>query len=208
MDHQNRWNASQTLVAKKVTEALDFSDLNDDQLVELAVELAREAMRRNPALVAAFEQALLDEYERVAAAARGAEKAKKAAAAVLEAQTERAEALRHRELLRRREQDALAEYLRQVADIIGKPVDQLTLVWNKNPWGRDKGPKIQVDSGAVGVGNAMWHLVDYLTEKQQLYTSPGLHDKQAELLPWCREVHAVITALDIRQRVAIKGIEL
>lgn len=77
-------------------EELDFSDLTDDQIVELAVALAREAMRRNPALAAAFEQSLLDERARVEAAARGTEQAKRAAAAELEAQAKRAEAARQR----------------------------------------------------------------------------------------------------------------
>lgn len=186
---------------------LDFSDLTDDQIVELAVALAREAMRRNPALAAAFEQSLLDERARVEAAARGTEQAKQAAAAELEAQAARAEAARQQERLRQRRQFALAEYLRQVAGIISKSPAEITLVWNCAHFERGKGPKLQVNQGATGT-DANWHLIDYVPSVDQLYTSPGLHKLHAALHPWCRETVATIRALDLRTSIAIKGIEL
>lgn len=43
---------------------LDFSGLSDDQLVELAIAIAKEAARRNPALQAAFAEALATERRR------------------------------------------------------------------------------------------------------------------------------------------------
>lgn len=186
---------------------LDFSDLTDDQIVELAVALAREAMRRNPALAAAFEQSLLDERARVEAAARGTERAKRAAAAELEAQAQRAEAARQQEQLRQRQQFALAEYLRRVAGIIGKSPAEITLVWNRTHFERGKGAKLQINQGATGT-ETRWHLIDYVPSTDQLYTSPGLHKLHAELLPWCREAVAAIRALDLRTGIAIKGIEL
>ncbi|HMQ97243.1 MAG TPA: hypothetical protein PKC42_04050 [Candidatus Nanoperiomorbaceae bacterium] len=188
-------------------EELDFSDLTDDQIVELAVALAREAMRRNPALAAAFEQSLLDERARVEAAARGTEQAKRAAAAELEAQAKRAEAARQKEQLRRRQQTILAEYLRRAALVIGKPAADITLVWNLSHFERGKGPKLQINQGATGT-DTRWHLVDYVPATDQLYTSPGLHKKHADLLPWCRETVAAIHALNLRKSIAIKGIEL
>jgi len=188
-------------------DALDFSDLTDDQVVELATALAREAMRRNPALAAAFEQSLLDERARVEAAARGTERAKRAAAAELEAQAQRAEAARQQEQLRQRQQFALAEYLRQAAGIISKSPAEITLVWNRTHFERGKGPKLQINQGATGT-ETRWHLIDYVPSTDQLYTSPGLHKLHAELLPWCREAVAAIHALGLRTSIAIKGIEL
>lgn len=189
-------------------EGLDFSELTDDQIVELAVALAREAMRRNPALSAVFEQSLLDERARVEAAARGTEQARRAAAAELESQSRRAEAARQQEHLRQRQQFALSEYLRQVAGIIGKDPTEITLVWNRTHFERGgSAPKLQVNQGATGT-DAQWHLIDYVPGTDQLYTSPGLRKKHAELLPWCRETMASIRALDLRYSIAIKGIEL
>lgn len=48
---------------------LDFSGLSDDQLVELAIAIAKEAARRNPALQAAFAEALATEREKIPATA-------------------------------------------------------------------------------------------------------------------------------------------
>ncbi|MCV6328583.1 hypothetical protein [Pseudomonas aeruginosa] len=53
---------------------LDFSGLSDDQLVELAIAIAKEAARRNPALQAAFAEALATEREKIDARLRGAER--------------------------------------------------------------------------------------------------------------------------------------
>ncbi len=49
---------------------LDFSGLSDDQLVELAIAIAKEAARRNPALQAAFAEALATEREKIDARLR------------------------------------------------------------------------------------------------------------------------------------------
>nr|EKU4118476.1 hypothetical protein [Pseudomonas aeruginosa] len=53
---------------------LDFSGLSDDQLVELAIAIANEAARRNPALQVAFSEALATEKEKIEARLRGAER--------------------------------------------------------------------------------------------------------------------------------------
>ncbi len=191
-----------------MSENLDFSDLSDDQIVGLAVALAQEAMRRNPALSAAFAQALLDERERVEAAARGSQQAKQHAARVIAEQAEKAELEVQRERLRQQRQAALAQYLRRAADITGRAVSELTLVWKRHEDFQPKsGPHLQLNAGATGASSS-WHLVNYSERTQQLRTSPALHVKQADLLPWAREVCAAVRALGVDHTTVIKGIEL
>lgn len=190
-----------------MSDDLDFSELSDDQLVELAVALAREAMRRNPALQAAFAQALLDERERVEAAARGGARAKREAAQQLEEEMHRAAAAMAREQRRRRVQAALAAYLGRLAELLGKPVGEMTLVWKPKDFGRGPGPRLQVNQGTTGA-EARWHLLDFVELDQRLYTSPGLHGRQADLLPWCREAAAAVHALGVKGTIVIKGAEV
>ncbi|WP_222431071.1 hypothetical protein, partial [Xanthomonas vasicola] len=185
---------------------LEFYGLTDDQIIELAVGLAREAMRRNPALQAAFAQALLDERERVEAAARGARRARLEAAHALEQQTHRAAAAIAREQRRQRVQTTLAAYLVRLAELIEKPASDLTLVWKPKDYGRGPGPRLQVNQGTTGA-EVLWHLLDFVEMDQRLYTSPGLHARQAQLLPWCRETAAAVHALGIDRTIVIKGIE-
>lgn len=190
-----------------MSDDLDFSELSDDQIVELAVALAREAMRRNPALQAAFAQALLDERERVEAAARGTARARQEAARKLEEEAHRAAAAAGRERERQRVQRALSAYLARVAELLGKPVAALTFVWKPEDFGRGPGPRLQVNQGTTGA-QARWHLLDFVEFDQRLYTSPGLHSRQAALLPWCREAMAAVHALGVRDTIVIKGTEL
>ncbi|CBA14778.1 hypothetical protein [Xanthomonas albilineans] len=189
-----------------MSDDLDFSELSDDQIVELAVALAREAMRRNPALQAAFAQALLDERERVEAAARGSARVKQAAAQRLEQDAERAELAAERERRRQRIHGALVAYLARLAEIIGRPLGELTLVWKPKDYGRGPGPRLQVNQGATGA-DVRWHLLDFVAVDERLYTSPGLRSRQTELLPWFREVAAVANAFGLVHTFVVKGIE-
>lgn len=186
--------------------SLDFSELSDDQIVELGAALAQEALRRSPATAAAFAQALLDEKERVEAAIRGAAEAKKQEAAAIREQSRRAEAQLARERQRQRVQAALAAYLSSCAAIIGRQAADITLVWLCDGL-HPAGPRLQVNLGATGE-RAPWHLINYLPGRQQLNTSPGLRNRHADILPWCREAVAAITALGVQKTTVIRGIEL
>jgi hypothetical protein len=186
---------------------LDFSDLSDDQLVELAIALAREAMHRNPALTAAFGKAVVDERERVEAAARGTDRVKRQAVQKIEEQARAAEEERQRELFRRRDRDALAAYLRRAAAMVGRPVAGLTLVWKRSDFGRGAGRRLQLNAGATGE-DASWHLIDYAEGAQRLHTSPGLAAAATEMLAWARETCAAVRALGIDRTIIVKGIEL
>lgn len=190
-----------------MTDELDFSELSDDQVIELAVALAREAMSRNPALQAAFAQSLLDERERAQAAARGRGRMKLAETARIEQQAAQAAAEVARERERKRVQNALGQYLLAASAIISKPPAQLTMVWKRSDFGRGDGPRLQLNQGVTGI-DASWHLADYVEQQQRLYTSPALHRLQAELLPWCRETCAAIRALGVDRTAIIRGIEL
>jgi len=190
-----------------MSDDLDFSELSDDQIVELAVALAREAMRRNPALQAAFGQALLDERSRVEAAERGTEAARRAEALRIEQQAKVAEEAAARERERQRVRHALASYLRAGAAIIGHDPCNLTLVWETSCLARGVNPRVRLSLGSLGA-RATWFLVDYGVPDGVLYTSPGMRNKQELLLPWCREVAAAITALGIQRPTQLQGIEL
>jgi len=185
---------------------LDFSDLTDDQIVELAVGLAREAMRRNPALQIAFQQALLDEKERVEAAMRGSARAKAVERKRIEEQAARADIERQKEIERKRRHDALAAYLRRAADIMGRDVKTLSLVWVPQEIGEWR-PYLRIVTGNAGV-YSQWYLVNYDVQKEYLRTSPGLHNTHDDLLPWARETAATIRALGIGRETVIRGKEI
>jgi len=183
---------------------LDFSDLTNDQIVELAAALAHEALRRSPATAAAFEAALVSEKERVAAAARGAEAAKHAALRAAQERAQEIEAANQREIRRQQDRDAMAAFLRAAARITGRSEKDLTLVWNSNLNGL--GPRLHLNAGTTG-DISRWHLVNYDPRKQMLRTTPGLSAKTSELLAWARETTAGAQALNLG-RVVVQGVEL
>lgn len=187
-----------------MSEGLDFSDLTDDQIVELAAALAHEALRRSPAMVAAFEAALVDEKQRAEAMARGAARAKARTARDLEEVARRAEHQQQQELLRQKRRDAMAVFLRQAAAITDRHAATLTLVWSGNYYG--KGPRLHLNTGTTG-RDADWHLVDFSPATQALRTSPGLRGKTLELLQWAREASAAAAAIEPIACV-IQGIEI
>lgn len=188
----------------RVSEGLDFSGLTDDQIVELAAALAHEALLRSPALAAAFEQTLIDEKQRAEALARGAAQARARTLRDLEEVGRRAEMQQQKELLRQKRRDALAVFVRQAAEITGRPVAELTLAWHGDYYG--KGPRMHLNAGATGQ-HADWHLVDYDARSQALRTSPGLRAKTAELLQWAREASAAAAAIEPLACV-IQGVEI
>lgn len=187
-----------------MADGLDFSALTDDQIVELASALAHEALRRSPALAAAFEAAMVDEKQRAEAVARGAAAARARALAEAQEIGRRAEAQQQRELLRQKRRDALAIFLRQVSIITGRPAAALTLTWETNRHGR--GPVLCLNAGMTGT-EADWHLVEYKPRTQSLRTSPGLRAKSPELMQWAREASAAAAAIEPIAAV-IQGIEI
>lgn len=182
---------------------LDFSDLTDDQIVELATGLAREAMLRNPALAAAFEAALVTERDRIHAQAKGAASQKAAALAEIQAQAERAERERLKAVLAQRERQALVKYLNAVGGILQRPASQLTLVWTPSKYGKG-GPQLYVNAGQSGA-DAPWHLVTYIERTQSLHAAPAASQHMARLIPWARETCAVVRALGIQYTTVLHG---
>lgn len=184
-------------------EQLDFSELSDDQVVELATALAREAMRRNPALQAAFAQSILDERERLEAAARGSHRVKKAEAEKVERQAQSAAVAQAQERERLRVHSALLSYLHAGAKILGLPPRDIALIWDLDPLqARGKAPKLRLN-----LVRQKWSFVEYEVSASDLHTTPGLRKKRAALLPWCREVSAAAMALEIKKSVIIRGDE-
>ena len=185
---------------------LDFSDLSDDQIVELAVGLAREAMRRNPALSAAFEKALVAEHERVQAAARGSARAKTEALAQIEAQAQRARAEVHRAEREARTAAALKIYLLRGADLARRAAEDVTLVWKMQTYTGD-GPILMLNAGTAGA-DASWHLIKYNVKKGTLHLSPAMRKHAAAAQAWADEAVAAIRALRLTTHTVIKGIQL
>lgn len=187
-----------------MSEGLDFSDLTDDQIVDLAAALAHEALMRSPALAAAFEQALVTEKERTEAMARGAAAARARTLQELQEIARQAEAQQQREVLRQKRRDALAVFVRDAARITGRALSDLTLTWDSDEYG--KGPHLCLNAGTTGA-HASWHLVSYRPREHALRTSPGLRARAPELLQWAREASAAAAAIEPMAAV-IQGIEL
>lgn len=186
-----------------MSDDLDFSELSDDQIVALGVALAREAMRRNPALEAAFAQSVLDERERVEAAARGSALGKRAEAARIEQQSRAAAEAQAKERERRRVHAAAAAYLRAGAAILGHRAVDLTLIWDTDSQQtRGTAPKLRLN-----LARQKWSLVEFDVTADELYTSPGLRDKRADLMPWCREAAAAMSSLEVSRTITIRGDE-
>ncbi|MBG5793160.1 hypothetical protein GHT80_26150, partial [Pseudomonas aeruginosa] len=94
---------------------LDFSGLSDDQLVELAIAIAKEAARRNPALQAAFAEALATEREKIDARLRGAERARQYEIQQAERVAEAASKAVADEKMRSKRTELLRRYLARIS---------------------------------------------------------------------------------------------
>ncbi|MDX4008662.1 hypothetical protein QYP00_19075 [Pseudomonas aeruginosa] len=163
---------------------LDFSGLSDDQLVELAIAIAKEAARRNPALQAAFAEALATEREKIDARLRGAERARQYEIQQAERVAEAASKAVADEKMRSKRTELLRRYLEQVAYLIGRPPQELTLVWKTSDWTRRvSGPRLQ-------------------------WTSPALAKLTPSLQPWAREVCVAVRAINFDRTTVARGAEI
>lgn len=183
---------------------LDFSELTDDQIVELASALAHEALMRNPAVAAAFQQALLTEQERAEAAMRGAQMGKARQRRQVEEIHRRAAEEQGREELRQRRHAAVAGFVRRAAQLVGRDPADVTLVW-MDQYG--KGHRLYLNAGTSTEGYGAMHLVDYTPQSEAIRVSWALDKRKADLLVWAREAVAALRAFSINS-IFIKGIEL
>lgn len=188
-----------------MNEALDFSDLSDDQIVALASALAHEALRRNPAVAAAFEAALLTEQERAQAAVRGAQAGKAALLRQVEEISQRAAQEQAREETRQQRRKAMGVFVHRAAQITGRAVSDVTLVWSGVFTG-PSGNHLFLNAGASGE-EVTWHLVDYCPKTESIRVGWMLEKKKSDLLQWAREAAAAARALGV-SNITIKGLEL
>lgn len=188
-----------------MSEGLDFSDLTDDQIVELASALAREALSRNPALAAAFGSALETEQERAASELRAAKAAKALRQRSLEDTRQRVAVAQAQEELRQQRHEALAVFVRKAAALVGRSLDDVTLVWS-SLYSSRSGNHLYLNAGTNGE-TITWHLVDYCPRDQSIKVGWALAKQKPELLQWAREATAALQALQITN-ITIKGIEL
>lgn len=185
---------------------LGLDELTDDQLVELALVVAREAARRNPALQAAMRESLEEERLKLEAQARGAAQARAAARRRAEEIASRAvQEVEDRKLSSQRNA-ALSRYLEQAADIISRDVRTVTLVYKPRcTQGRAAGgAELLVNAGTAGE-LARWHLVDYADKAQHVWTTPALESRKLELIAWGKEACAAARALKIDRTTTIFG---
>lgn len=183
---------------------LDFSELSDDQIVGLATALANEALRRSPALAAAFKDTLITEKERVEAAAKGAAKAKKDALDRAQQLQQRIEAEHLKELERQKTRSRTAGLLIDVARIVERDVTDVTLILTSAPSGI---PRLYLNPGTDTNGYGSFNLVQYDIGTKKIRTSWKLDAKKKELLKWAETTVAALRAMQISS-ITVKGIEL
>lgn len=184
---------------------LDFSDLTDDQIVELASALAREALSRSPALAEAFGSALETEQERAASELRAAKAAKALKRKSMEDTRQRVAVAQVQEELRQQQHEALAVFVRKAAALVGRRQDDVTLVWS-SLYSSTTGTRLYLNAG-TNTETVTWHLLDYCPWDQSIKVGWALEKQKADLLQWARETTAALEALRVTN-ITIKGIEL
>lgn len=188
-----------------MSEGLDFSQLSDDQIVALASGLALEALRRKPAVAAALEKALATEQERVQAAMRGAQAGKQAQLHAVHEINRRAAHEQAREELRQHQRKLMAVFVRKAAEITGRALHDVTLVWTETFTGAS-GHRLYLNAGATG-DEVTWHLINYCPKTESLRVGWMLEQRKAGLLLWAREAAAAAKALGLNH-ITVKGIDL
>ena len=191
---------------------LDFSNLSDDQLVELVRQLAQECASRNPAVANASRSALLDEAEkarirseaseREAARLRAIEReriAKEAAEEVRRAtesqrsaeETERRRAKEQsaRESARKTAEAAVREVAEREAEEaawlkeIAALTDQEPTSISINYFKSRYGVRVIVNPSCDKYDDS--HLVDWNAEENKIKTSRSLMSRKPELIGFC-----------------------
>ncbi|MBN3262979.1 hypothetical protein [Pectobacterium brasiliense] len=186
--------------------SLDFSDLTDDQLIELARACCEEAMRRNPAAQQAMRDMMLSEAEKARIAknaseleirsqrARERERIAKEATAkarydeearIADARAKSAqEAIkRTRDSAEQRKHRAIA-LLRQAAELTHRAPDDLGIVYCKT----NRGVRVMINPNSGRYTNI--HLVDYYVETEEIHTVQALVKSKTELAAFCAGVAA------------------
>lgn len=159
---------------------LDFSDLSDDQIIELARAIALEAVRRSPAMQAAFDEAIVSEAERLDAEARGGAAAKQRRLREIEERAERNAIEQAKQEQKAKWRATLLPLAEQAAAIVGRGVDEITV----SDYHDGASRKIRVTLGPnVDAG---WFLIEYNPKTDSVYTSPGVRPRSAEALAWAR----------------------
>lgn len=183
---------------------LDFSDLTDDQVVSLAAALASEALRRSPAVAEAMREALLSEKDKAEAAIKGAALGRERARQTVIEINRRAAEEQAAEELRQMNLAAVGALLRQAAQLVGRDVRDVTMVWGAH---YSPGTKLYLNQGTSTETVGALHLVEYDPGSGAIKTSWALDQKKAELLGWAIETSAALRALGIRHG-NFRGIEL
>lgn len=183
---------------------LDFSDLSDDQIVELAAGLAREALARNPAVAAALSQALLSEKEKADAALAGARMGRARQRQQIEDIHRRAAQEQAREEMRQKNLAALGVLVKRAASIVGRELQDVTLVWMTD---QHRGAQLLLNPGTNAEQIGVAHLVDFLPKTERLRTSWALDSRKPAILLWAREAAAALRAMGV-SHITARGIEL
>ena len=190
---------------------LDFSELTDDQLLQLLRAGFEEAGRRNPAVAAAIRAAGLDEVEkvRIAAAAAESEAARLRALereriareatekvrrenAANETVARAAEAVKAAAAAQEKERQRMSRIdtiLQRAAALVGRRSWEITVVCLKNDQNYGGGTRILINSGEESRYSKN-HLVDWNSGNGKIATVRALIGKKLELVGLCAEFAA------------------
>ncbi|MCL6336383.1 hypothetical protein EXT65_21555 [Pectobacterium carotovorum subsp. carotovorum] len=185
---------------------LDFSDLTDDQLIELARACCEEAMRRNPAAQQAMQDMMLSEAEKARIAknasemeiraqrARERERIAKETKAQLRYEEEaraaaereksaKAAAKRTRDSAEQRKHRAMA-LLRQAAELTRRPPHDIGIVYCKT----NRGLRVMINPNSGRYTTT--HIVDYYVDTEEIHTVQALVKSKTELAAFCAGIAA------------------
>lgn len=192
---------------------LDFSALSDDQVLELAVAIAREAVSRHPAVREAFKAAIATEAQRLDAAASGTEAARAQALADVRKSAQDAayrrsvaDASAHRDA--QLQEFALAT-LNAAADNVGRNPRDITVVIALAGEFGDRVRHVRrvlINAGALGE-HARWHLCEFIVRSGSVHTSPGLKPHAGALAAWARQLAQDAAALGLDRDLTLIGAE-
>ncbi|MBJ7223592.1 MULTISPECIES: hypothetical protein [unclassified Brenneria] len=189
-------------------DGLDFSDVTDDQLVELARACCLEALRRSPASAQAMRDMMLSEAEKAriareaseaeirAARARERERIAREAAAQTRYEEERrtasqraasaAQAAERARILAAEQRHRDMTLLRQAAAMVNKRPGDISILHCHTA----SGMRLMINPGWYRY--ARNHLVDYHIRTAAIRTVQALVKRKQELIDFCAAAAAVL----------------
>jgi len=193
---------------------LDFSALSDDQVLELAVAIAREAVGRHPAMRDAFKAAIATEAQRLDAAASGTEAARVRTLQDIRKSAEDAAYLRSVVDAKAAREKLAAAFglttLASAAAVVGRAPRDITVIVELDAEYSHRASvvkRVLINAGTLG-NHASWHLCEYTVRTGSIRTSPGLQPKAGALAAWAKKTALDAVAAGLHDMLTLIGAEL